>query len=205
MKALLVRHGETEWNKLGKFLGQFDVPMNDRGLSQARETAPAAVVDAPTALYSSPLARTMQLATEVSHLSALPITPMPGLKELDLGEMEGLTGSEMRARWPDFYTGWRDNPGPIVMPGGESLSQLQERAWEAFLEMERAHSGDEALVVVSHNFTIRTIITKILGMPWANFHNMALNLASICTVDSNERGRRLLSYNSICHLSPENR
>ena len=205
MKALLVRHGETEWNKLGKFLGQYDVPMNDRGLSQARETAPAVAIDAPVALYSSPLARTMQLATEISRLTSLPITTMSGLRELDLGEMEGLSGPELRERWPGFYNLWREDPGPVLMPGGESLAQLQDRAWQTFLEMEQAHGRDEALAVVSHNFTIRTIICKVLGIPWTNFHNMALNLASICVVDSNDGRRRLVSYNSTCHLSPENR
>ena len=205
MKTLLVRHGETEWNKSGKFLGQFDVPMNERGMGQARETAIAVSIDTPTALYSSPLARTMQLAAEISRLTSLPVTPMSGLKELDLGEMEGLSGSELREQWPDFHTGWRDNPGPMVMPGGESLAQLQDRAWDAYLQMEKDHGGDEVLVVVSHNFTIRTIITRILGMPWDSFHNMTLSLASICSVESNARGRRLVTFNSICHLSPENR
>lgn len=204
MKALLIRHGETDWNKSGKFLGQYDVPLNDRGLAQARETAEAVAADGPAALYSSPLARTMRLAEEVSRLTDLPVNPMPGLKELDLGDMEGLTGAELRERWPDFFSEWRKDPGPVLMPGGESLAQLQDRAWSAFEEIEAVHRGDERLVVVSHNFTIRTIISRILGIPWSNFHNMALDLASISTVESNERGRRLVTYNSTCHLSPEN-
>ena len=203
MKTILVRHGETAWNKSGKFLGQFDVSLNERGIVQARETALAVAADSPDALYSSPLARTMQLAEEVSRLTSLPVNPMPGLKELDLGEMEGLTGAELRERWPDFFSEWRKNPGPVLMPGGESLSRLQDRAWSAFEEIEAVHRGDERLVVVSHNFTIRTIIGMILGIPWSNFHNMALDLASISTVESNERGRRLVTYNSTCHLSPE--
>ena len=204
MKSLLVRHGETDWNKAGKFLGQFDVPLNDRGVAQARETASAVAADSPVALYSSPLARTMQLAEEVSRLTGLPVKPMTGLKELDLGDMEGLTGSELRERSPGFFSEWRVNPGPVLMPGGESLAQLQDRAWAAFEEMEANHRADECLVVVSHNFTIRTIIGKILGIPWANFHNMALNLGSISAIESSQRGRRLVTYNSTSHLSPEN-
>ena len=141
MKALLIRHGETDWNKSGKFLGQYDVPLNDRGLAQARETAEAVAADGPDALYSSPLARTMRLAEEVSRLTALPVNPMPGLKELDLGDMEGLTGAELRERWPDFFSEWRKDPGPVLMPGGESLAQLQDRAWSAFEEIEALHRG----------------------------------------------------------------
>ncbi|MCI0786774.1 MAG: histidine phosphatase family protein, partial [Chloroflexi bacterium] len=57
----------------------------------------------------------------------------------------------------------------------------------------------------SHNFAIRTIIGRLLGMPLSNFHRMTLSLSSICTVEIDDRGRRLVSYNSTCHLSPENR
>ena len=71
--------------------------------------------------------------------------------------------------------------------------------------LEEAHSGDDAVVLVSHNFAIRTMIHKILGLPLANFHRLSLSLGSICTVEYTARGRRLACYNSTGHLSPENR
>ena len=96
------------------------------------------------------------------------------------------------------------------MPNGESLIQLRRRAWQVILDIEekhsvREHSGDEAVVVISHNFAIRSIVGELLGVPLENFHRMSLNLASVCTFDSDDRGRRLTSYNSTSHLSPENR
>ncbi|MCH8030475.1 MAG: histidine phosphatase family protein [Bacteroidetes bacterium] len=83
--------------------------------------------------------------------------------------------------------------------------ELQERAWNALMELEQSHMQDETLILVSHNFAIRTIVGELLGMPLSNFHRMVLNLASICIIETDTRGRRLVSYNSTGHLSPENR
>ncbi|MCH7606156.1 MAG: histidine phosphatase family protein [Chloroflexi bacterium] len=205
MKLLLVRHGETEWNKLGKFQGQSDISLNLRGMDQARETAQALASDQYVALYSSPLCRTMQVADEIARVIETPVVPVRGLMEWDLGDLEGVTGAEMRADWPEVYASWRKDPGTTVMPNGESLAQLQKRAWQAVLHLEQAHSEDDVVVAVSHNFAIRTIVGKLLGMPLSNFHRMVLNLASICTIETETRGWRLVSYNSTGHLSPENR
>ena len=205
MKVALVRHGETEWNKLGKFLGQLDIVLNSRGRSQARETALAMENWGHAVVYASPLARTMQVAQEISKLNEVPVVPVEGVKELDLGDVEGVTGEEMRSLWPAIYAAWREDPAMVVMPNGESLAQLQDRTWRAWLELEAAHSESDSLVVVSHNFAIRTLVAKLLGMPLSNFHSMVLALSSISIIESDKRGRRLVSYNSTCHLSAGNR
>ena len=205
MKLVLVRHGETEWNKLGKFQGHQDIALNTRGISQARETAQEVVKWQHSAVFASPLQRTTQVAQEISALGGKPIEPVPGLMELSLGELEGVTGEEMRAGWPEVFEAWRMNPASVSMPQGESLLQLQNRAYKSLEDLESANSDDEALILVSHNFAIRTVIGKILGMPLSNFHCMSLNLSSISVIDSDQRGRRLVTYNSTCHLSPENR
>ena len=205
MKLHLVRHGETEWNKLGRFQGQQDIALNPRGLAQAKETARAMADDGVIALYSSPLQRTMQVANEISRLTSVPVVPLPGVKELNLGELEGVTGEEMRTIWPAVYSAWSQDPGTLSMPKGESLSQLQDRAWRSLQEVEKAHSGDDVIVVVSHNFAIRTMIHKVLGLPLTNFHRLSLDLSSVSTVEYTSRGRRLTCYNFTGHLSPENR
>ena len=208
MKLVLVRHGQTEWNKLGKFQGQCNIDLNVRGFAQAKETAQAVVKWQHSAVYSSPLNRTMQVAQEISRLSGKPVEQVPRLQELSLGDLEGVTGEEMRTGWPEVYAAWRDDPASVAMPNGESLVELQERTWNALVELEQAHlqtqAPDEALIMVSHNFAIRSMIGKILGMPLSNFHRMSLSLSSICTVEIEPRGRRLISYNSTSHLSPEN-
>lgn len=205
MKFYLLRHGETEWNKLGKFQGFADVSLNERGWAQARDSARAAPGWGPAAIYASSLTRTMQVAGELRQTTDAPVIPAPGLRELNLGELEGVTGAEMRAGWPQIFDTWRHNPAEVVMPNGESLGQLQRRAWDVILEIESAHPVDAAVVAVSHNFAIRTIICAILDVPLSNFHRMSLGLGSLCTFESDGNGRRLITYNCNSHLSPENR
>ena len=205
MKFFLVRHGETEWNKLGRFQGHQDISLNERGLAQAKETAKAAALWGHSAIYSSPLIRTVQVADEIAKVTPMPVSKQPGLKELSLGDLEGVTGEEMRKGWPEVFAAWRSGPDKVSMPNGESLKQLRERAWQAILEIEKKHSGDEVVVIISHNFAIRSIVGELLGVPLEHFHRMSLNLASVTTFDSDDRGRRLTGYNSTGHLSPENR
>ena len=205
MKFFLVRHGETEWNKLGRFQGHQDISLNERGLAQAKETAKAAADWGHCAIYSSPLVRTVQVAEEIAKATPMPVTKQPGLEELSLGDLEGVTGQEMRDKWPEVFAVWRSNPEKITMPNGESLVQLRKRSWQAILDIEQKHSGDESVVVISHNFAIRSIVGELLGVPLEHFHRMSLTLASGCTFDSDDRSRRLTGYNSTSHLSPENR
>ena len=205
MKFFVVRHGETDWNKLGRFQGHTDISLNDRGLSQARETAVASEDWGYTAIYSSPLVRTVQVAEEIAKVTPMLVSQEPGLKELSLGDLEGVTGEEMRNDWPALFAAWRTEPEKMSMPNGESLGELRDRTWQVILDIEQKHSSDDSIGVISHNFAIRSIVNELLGMPLAYFHRMSLNLASVCTFDSDERGRRLTGYNSTSHLSPENR
>ncbi len=205
MRFYLLRHGETEWNKLGKFQGFADVALNERGLAQARDSARASLLWEHSVIYSSSLTRTVQVAEEIRRLSGAPVVADPGLRELALGDLEGVSGPDMRANWPDVYRAWRANPADVQMPNGESLSQLQERAWGVIQEIEGAHAGTPGVVVVSHNFTIRTIMCSILGIPLSNFHRMSMGLGSLSTFDSDENGRRLVTYNCNSHLSLDNR
>ena len=204
MKFFLVRHGETEWNKLGRFQGHEDISLNERGASQAKETARATAEWGHCAIYSSPLLRTVQVAEEIVKVTPMSVSKEPGLKELSLGDLEGVTGQEMREGWPLVFAQWRSNPEKMSMPNGESLVQLRERAWRVILDIERKHSSEDSVVVISHNFAIRSIIGELLGQPLEFFHRMSLNLASVCTFDSDDRGRRLTGYNSTGHLSSEN-
>lgn len=204
MKLVLVRHGETEWNKLGKFQGQADIALNERGLSQAKETARAAISWRPTSLYSSPLIRTRQVAQEIARVTGLTVATDTRLQELDLGEVEGVSGEQMRTQWPQVHETWRKSPELVTMPGGESLVQLHERTWQAVEAVAKASGEADTIVVVSHNFAIRAICGTLLGMPLSNFHRMYLHLSSVTTIDRSQMGWRLLSYNSIAHLSPEN-
>ena len=199
MRLILVRHGETPWNREGRFQGQSTVGLSERGQQQARRVAAALKALKPKSLYSSPLPRTMMTAQEISKEVSLSITPVDALKEVSLGELEGITGQEMRTRYAEIYAAWREDPSDVVFPGGESMRELQERAWGAVRELLNRH-GDDVLVAVSHNFAIRVILCRFLGLPLAKFHMLRVDLASMSIIQANSRSSHILTLNDRCHL-----
>ena len=198
MRAILVRHGETAWNREGRFQGQDEVRLSRRGFSQARRVAKFLTTLRPVALYSSPLARTMDTAYELSHHLGLAVVPVEGLKELHLGELEGINGQQMQDRYPDIQAMWTRSPEKVDFPAGESLPQLQKRAWEAIEDLEQAHPND-VIAVVSHSFAICTIIFRLLNLPLSRFHMLNLDLGSISIMELKNGTRRLISLNEHLH------
>ena len=202
MRLILVRHGETPWNKEGRFQGQSPVSLSQHGTKQAQQVSKTLVSMKPTALYSSPLSRTIMTAQEISRELSIPVIPLDGIKEINLGDLEGITGQQMRAQYADIYAAWREDPSGVAFPGGESMQQLEARAWGAVEDLEKAHPED-VVVAVSHNFAIRTILCRFLGLPLARFHLLRVDLASISIIQSNSRFRQILTINERCHLSHE--
>ena len=137
MKIFLIRHGETQWNNEGLFQGQIDIPLNDVGISQALATARTSLQWGLTALYSSPLKRTMQVSRQISSMTGVPIKQDSGFMELNLGSLEGITGNDMRRSWPEVWNQWRLDPSLVSMPKGESLINLSDRSWKSFENIQQ--------------------------------------------------------------------
>ena len=177
MNLIIVRHGQTNLNRDGRVLGHGPEPLNETGLAQVGAVARAlAHVDSFT-LYSSPVNRTMQTAEAISRLTGAPITPKPGLAELDAGEMEGIEGRK--------------------------LGEVQDRAWKAIAEIVDAHP-DGTAVAVSHNFPIQTIVCSALGMNLKDFRRVKVDLGSITRLQTASSGFTVTSLNETWHLPPKN-
>ena len=199
MRLVLARHGQTSWNAVGKFQGHSPVKLNEHGISQAKRVAKAIGPMRPLALYSSPLPRALMTAKEISRAVSLPIMPLDEIMEANLGELEGITGTEMRARYPEIHARWRDDPSELAFPGGESMQQLRDRAWRAFRLIEKAHP-EGSVVAVSHSFTIRAILCKFLGLPLSRLNRLQVDLGSISVLQTNSGSRQALMINDKCHL-----
>ena len=182
MKLILARHGETQLNRDGRVQGINDTPLNATGRAQARALAAALSDDLPFLLYGSTVARATETAQVISEALRVRFTPLRGLEEMDVGRLLGLTGQEMRRRFPDIMRRWAENPAPVQMPGGESLQEVQDRAWRAVTELVDGHP-DETVVAVTHNFTIQTIICRVLGMPLKSFRRLRPGLGSITRLE----------------------
>ena len=166
MRVLLARHGETAWNAEGRYQGQEDIPLSPVGEAQARalgERLRDVHIDRAVASPLLRAARTAELALGPERVPML--TTDPGLMEIAHGEWEGLLASEIRERDPDRLRAWRETPHDVLMPQGESLQHVLDRAWPA---LERAAAGlgpNDTLLVVAHDAVNRVLLCRILGLP----------------------------------------
>lgn len=199
MRLLLVRHGETERNREGRVLGQGNQSLTEEGRRQAVALAQALSRESVTALYSSPLKRAVETAEIIGDKLGLPVQVVADLAEVDAGALDGLNSQEMRARYPNFMALWDCDPGSAVMPGGESLAQVQQRAWLSVQSFLREHP-EANVVAVSHNFTIGTLVCKALGLPLASIRHVRVDLGSISVVELREGRSRVVLLNDRCHL-----
>ncbi len=201
MRIVLARHGETPWNREGRFQGQNDIGLSDAGLAQARETAAALEDIEVAAICSSPLARALQTAEIIAHGRSMPVILVDELKEMSEGVIEGLNNSLLRQLHPDIFHQWRDDPSKARIPGGETLGELQARAWRGVERIREDHPHGTT-VAVSHNFAIITIVCRLLELPLDRFHRLRVDLGSLTTLEHGERGWRLASLNETRRLPP---
>jgi broad specificity phosphatase PhoE len=200
VRLFLVRHGETESNRLGLALGQNDVPLNERGALQAEQLAVALGREPLVAVYASPLRRTLETARAVAGAHGLDVAIDERLIEMDIGELDGLTFAEVRERYPGLLEEWVSGPGPSMrMPGGERLVDVQERAWAAVTELAARHPED-AVAAVTHNFVILSLLTKVLGLELSQFRRLRHAVAAVSVIDFTPKRALVVRMNDTCHL-----
>ncbi len=166
MRILLCRHGETPWNAEGRYQGQIDIPLSPTGEAQARALGGRLNGQAIARAVASPLSRarrTAELALGEERAGMLRFDD--GLKEIAHGEWEGLLASEIRERDAERLRAWRHTPDQVVMPGGESLPRVLDRAWPAFARACEGLGPLDTLLVVAHDAVNRVLLCKILGLP----------------------------------------
>ncbi len=183
-RILLVRHGETEWNRIERFRGSADIPLNENGLRQAELLARRIAASwKPTAVYSSPLSRSVRTGEVIAARFELSVQIHPGLSDINYGQWQGLTPEEVQERWPELYQRWRTIPVGLRFPGGESMAERQAIGVAAIKEIAAAHPG-ETVVAVGHTVINRLIIMGLLDLDWSYFwrlrqDNCALNVFEV--------------------------
>jgi len=165
-RILLIRHGETDWNRIRRFQGRSDLPLNQKGKDQAYALGLALKDEPLTAIYSSPLIRALETAhlMKVFHPS-IPLFEEEGLVEMDLGEFEGMEAQRWAVEYPDFLKTWMETPASVKMPGGESLQEVQTRAIGTLERIVKLYPTESTLLLCSHNFVNLTILCCALKVP----------------------------------------
>jgi len=168
MRILLARHGETPWNAEGRYQGQEDIALSDVGERQAALLGARLADVRIDRAVASPLSRadrTARLALGAEREAMLRTDA--GLAEIAHGTWEGLLASEIRERDPERLAAWRDTPDTVLMPGGESLQQVFDRAWPAFVAAIDGLGPDDTALIVAHDAVNRVILCRILGIPFS--------------------------------------
>ena len=201
MNLILIRHGETEWNRTGRCQGVADIDLNDTGIRQIEELAHALKGENIKAVYSSDLLRALRTAREIASHHDLEVRVEKGLREMDQGELEGLLFTDIRDRYAHVLKEWRESPETLTLPGGETLKQVEERAWDVFEKLDGLHA-DETIVAVSHNLTITALLCRITGVGLKGFRNFNLRAACKNLIVSSDGIIEISVLNDVSHLSP---
>ena len=196
---LLIRHAETLWNREQRVQGNSDVPLSGEGHTQALRLARRLASCRPDALYTSDLSRAQQTAAPIARLCGLTPVPLPGLRELDLGEWEGLLVSEVIARWPDLFQQWRGQFNAVRPPGGETDLELVERVTAAGRRITAENAG-RRVAIVGHGGSVRVLVAWLLGLPWEACDAFAVSSASLTAVRVGDDLPVLETLNSTYHL-----
>jgi broad specificity phosphatase PhoE len=165
-RIVLIRHGQTAWNREARFRGQSDVPLEKFGLEQAEVTGRYVAARWPVVVvYASPLSRTMKTAEAVARAQGLQAQPLEGLIDINFGQLQGLLATEAEERYPDLFRAWAEKPHTVSFPGGESLDIVRTRITAAMEQIVARHRG-QSVALVSHTVANRVLLCVVLG--WGN-------------------------------------
>ena len=199
-RVLLVRHGATTLSAEDRFAGSTDVDLSDEGRAQAGWLAERLAAEPLSAVYASPMKRTLETARIVARPHDLVPRLADGLREIDHGRWEGLRRSEVEHAFTEEYAAWEADPFTFAPEGGEAGLNVLARALPVIREIVVQHA-DEAVLVVSHKATIRLLISSLLGFDARGYrdrldqHPCCLNI-----LDFRDTARaRLMLFNDVSH------
>jgi probable phosphoglycerate mutase len=199
-ELILLRHGETDWNRELRFQGHVDVALNAIGLDQARRLAQRIAGEKVHRLYASDLLRAQQTAAPVALQLGLPAVTDPALREQSFGRVDGMRVDDIKAEHPQAWAGWLRFDEDFGMPGGETTRQFHARVMEVVQRLVAAHPG-ETLAVVTHGGVLdmiyRTARSLGLGGPrQSDIPNAGLNRVRV-----REDGIDILAWADVRHLA----
>lgn len=199
LHLMLVRHGETDWNRINRFQGQSGVGLNERGVAQAEALASALREEPLKAIYSSPVARAMETASIINRYHHVSIEQKDGLREMNLGDFEGLQPKNLINEHSEFFRQWMEDPASLRMPNGETLQEVQERAWGVVEEVSN-NCDDGSVLFCGHNFVNLMILCKVLGLEINHFRRLRQGVGALSIIERVRGLDSLICLNDTCHF-----
>ncbi|MFZ9167130.1 histidine phosphatase family protein [Vulcanococcus sp.] len=183
-RLLLVRHGETDWNRQGRFQGQIDIPLNENGLAQAAAAGDFLRRVRFDRAYTSSMARPRQTAEGIlKHHPGVPLTSVRHLVEIGHGEWEGCLEEEISASWADLLADWKRAPETVQMPEGENIHEVWERSLVGWNTIAASLDASETALVVAHDAVNKTILCALLGLTPADIWAVKQGNGGVTVID----------------------
>jgi len=183
-RIILVRHGETDWNKQGRFQGQIDIPLNNNGKSQAKAASEFLKDCILHKAFSSSLSRPKETAQIiVNEHPGIKISLKDNLKEIGHGKWEGKLESEIKSNWSDLLKTWKLSPEKVQMPEGENITEVSTRSIAGWEEICKDLKDDETALVVAHDAVNKTILCHLLGLMPSNIWMIKQGNGGITVID----------------------
>lgn len=204
-RFVLVRHGQTSWNKDERFRGRVDIELDETGLEQARLAAGRITEWQISAVYSGPLKRAKSTAQCIAERFGLSVVTLEGLNDMNFGQWEGLLVSEVREKHAKLFDEWRHSPEHFAVPGGESLGDVGRRVVKTVDELALKHEG-ETIALVSHRVVCKVLLCHLLGLDNSNFWKIAQDSTAINAfeiyemIGTGEKRSTVTLVNDTCHL-----
>lgn len=200
-RLFIVRHGQTAWNKEKVFRGRVDVPLNEQGIKEAEAVAEALKNEDISVIYSSPLSRAVQTAEPTAKLKGLEIIKLDGITDMNFGVWEGRRLEDVEKEDMDKYRMWVERPAELLIPNGETLKEVQNRALNAVKEIIDKHPS-QTVMLVSHRVVCKLLVLGLMGLGPDKFWNIQQDTACINLFAVKDGRTIMFKTNDTCHLIP---
>ena len=196
---ILIRHGETPYNRDRRYQGHRNTPLTRKGKRQAKEIAFRLKNESLNAIYSSDLKRTKCTAEVINHYHSLKINILPQLREIDFGDWEGKTHDEIQREWRGLLDEWERKPSQIKIPRGESIKDLVERIRSTIKKIVSNHP-DQRVAIITHGGPIRIILMDALGLGLDDWWKTITSNGGISIIEYQSNKAKVLLQNDTSHL-----
>jgi broad specificity phosphatase PhoE len=198
-RFILIRHGQTEWNRVERFRGHADLALDETGIKQAEAIAEKLSQWEIAALYSSPLRRAMMTAQALANRLGISVQPLDSLIDIDVGAWQGLSPQEAAERDNALYQQWLERPHEFRFPNGESLREVRDRVVATVDSLAKQHN-EQTIALISHNMVCRVLLCFVLGLDNSHLWQLGQDVAAINIFEISEERPMLCLLNDTCPL-----
>jgi phosphoserine phosphatase len=198
-RFILVRHGQTEWNRVERFRGRANIALDDTGRSQASAAALRLKGEHVAAIYCSPLKRAVETADIIAKQLNISAQPLEGLNDIDFGSWQGLSAEEAAKQDNKMFTMWVEKPHLVRFPKGGSLDIVRQGVLAAVDELAARHV-DQTVMLVTHKVVCQVLMCAMLGLDNSHFWQVKQDVNAINIFEIRDDSPLVNLVNDTCHL-----